>query len=150
MNQQTTNFGVMKHMLLFITLLAGSFSFAYAQEDEPDATKREQKIQSLYVAYITQELNLKEEEAQKFWPLHKQFDTELKSVDPNLPELQKQQRILDIKKNYQDRFSKILGNSRTDNFFRKDTEFRKKLVDRLRQIRQQQNNRNQRPLRNNR
>ena len=139
----------MKQFLLFITLLVGSFSIAYAQEDEPDPGKREQKIHALYVAYITQELNLNEAEAQKFWPVHKQFEDELKAVDPNLPELTKQQSALDIKKRYQDRFSKILGSSRTDNFFRKDTEFRKKLVDRLRQIRQQ-NNRNQRPLRNNR
>lgn len=138
----------MKHILLFITLLTGGFSFAYAQENEPDAAKREQKIQALYVAYITQQLNLNEEEAQKFWPLHKQFDADLKAVDPNLPELSRQQTVLDIKKRYQDRFSKILGNNRTDDFFRKDTEFRKKLVERLRNIRQQ-NNRNQRPLRRN-
>jgi hypothetical protein len=138
----------MKHILLFLTLLTGSISFAYAQEEDPDPVKREQKIQALYVAYITQQLNLSAEEAEKFWPLHKQFDSELKAVDPNMPELSRQQKILDIKKNYQNRFSKILGNSRTDDFYRKDSEFRKKLVERLRNIRQQ-NNRNQRPQRRN-
>lgn len=137
----------MKHILLFITLLTGGFSFAYAQEDDPDPVKREQKIQALYVAYITQQLNLNESEAQKFWPLHKQFDSELRSVDHNMGELPRQQAILDIKKRYQDRFSKILGNNRTDNFFRLDTEFRKKLVDRLKQIRQQNNRNPQRPNR---
>ena len=138
----------MKHILLFITLLTGSFSFAYAQGDEPDPGKRAEKIQALYVAYMTQQLNLNEEEAQKFWPLHKQFDNELKSVDINMPELPRQQKILDIKKLYQDRFVKILGSGRTDAFFRKDTEFRKKLVDTMRN-RRQQNNMNQRPLRRN-
>jgi len=138
----------MKHILLFISLLTGSFSLAYAQEDEPNPEKRQQKIEALYVAYITQELNLNTTEAEKFWPLHKQFDSELKAVDIDMPELQRQQTILDIKKRYQDRFTKILGSSRTDDFFRKDTEFRKKLVERLRKIRQQ-NNGNQRPLRRN-
>ena len=137
----------MKKLLLFIVLFAGSFSFAHAQEDDPNPQKREEKIHLLYVAYLTQELNLNEDEAQKFWPVHKQFETDLKSVDQSLPELAQQQAALDIKKRYQDKFSKILGNSRTDNFFRKDTEFRKKLVDRLKQIRQQ-NNRNNHPLRN--
>lgn len=137
----------MKHILLFITLLTGSF--AYAQEEEPTPEKRLQKIQALYVAYITQELNLSSVEAEKFWPLHKQFDSEIKTVDLNLPELQRQQKVLDIKKNYQDRFSRILGGSRTDDFFRKDTEFRKKLVDRLRNIRQQNNRNQQRPLKRN-
>lgn len=138
----------MKHILLFITLLTGSFSFAYAQGDEPDAGKRTEKIQALYVAYMTQQLNLNEEEAQKFWPLHKQFDIELKTVDLNTPELDRQQTVLNIKKKYQDRFVKILGSGRTDAFFRKDMEFRKKLVDTMRN-RRQQNNMNQRPLRRN-
>ena len=71
----------MKHILLFITILTGSFSFAYAQEEEPSPEKKQQKIQALYVAYITQELNLNATEAEKFWPLHKQFDSELKAVD---------------------------------------------------------------------
>ena len=138
----------MKHILLFITLLTGSFSFAYAQSDETDPGKRVEKIQALYVAYITQQLNLNEEEAQKFWPLHKQFDNDIKAVDMNIPELDRQQAALNIKKKYQDRFVKILGNNRTDAFFRKDMEFRKKLVDTIRN-RRQQNNMNQRPLRRN-
>ena len=138
----------MKHILLSIFFLAGSLSFAYAQDDEADPSKREQKIQALYVAYITQQLNLNEEEAQKFWPLHKQFDSELRSVDLKIPELDRQQVVLNIKKKYQDRFTRILGNNRTDAFYRKDMEFRKKLVDTIRQ-RRQQNNMNQRPPRRN-
>lgn len=139
----------MKHILLFITLLLGGYSLAFAQEDEPDPVKREQKIQALYVAYMTQQLNLNPQEAEKFWPLHKQFDTDLKTVDMSQGELPRQQAILDIKKRYQDRFSKVLGNSRTDNFFRLDMEFRKKLVDRLRKMRQQNNMNQQRPLKRN-
>lgn len=139
----------MKRILLFITLLTCGISFAHAQDNEPDPGKRAQKIQALYVAYITQQLNLTTAEAEKFWPLHNQFDGELKAVGIDLPELQRQQQILDIKKRYQDRFVKILGsNSRADNFFRLNTEFNKKLVDAVRQ-RRQQNNMNQRPLRRN-
>ncbi len=138
----------MKHLILSLLFLAGSFSVAFAQEDDPDPAKREQKIQALYIAYITQQLNLNEEEAQKFWPLHKQFDGELRSVDMNMPELDRQQQVLNIKKKYQDRFTRILGNNRTDAFYRKDMEFRKKLVENIRQ-RRQQNNMNQRPPRRN-
>lgn len=139
----------MKHILLFITLFTGYISVGHAQENDPDPVKREQKIQALYVAYITQQLNLNEEEAQKFWPLHKQFDSELKAVDFSMPELKKEQVVLDIKKKYQDRFSKVVGNNRTDNFFRKDTEFRKRLVERLRKVRQQNDGTRRPPRRNN-
>lgn len=138
----------MKRIILLITLFACSFSSVSAQEEDTDPVKREQKIQALYVAYITQQLNLNEAEAQKFWPLHKQFDDDLKTVDINKPELERQQAVLDIKKKYQDKFSKIIGNNRTDDFYRKDLEFRKKLVERLRKLRQQ-NNVNQRPPRRN-
>ncbi|MBS1733151.1 MAG: hypothetical protein JST02_07625 [Bacteroidetes bacterium] len=138
----------MKRFLFIIALLIGSVSLAHAQDDEPDPGKREQKIRALYVAYITQQLSLTEDEAQRFWPVHKQFDDEIKTVDPGKPELERQQLILDIKKKYQDRFVRILGNNRADVFFRKDTEFRKKLVDTMRN-RRQQGNLPQRPLRRN-
>lgn len=139
----------MKRFLLFITLLAGSISFAHAQDDDADPVKGAQKIKALYVAYITQELSLTPAEAEKFWPLHKEFENEMNSIDPNLGELPREQKRLDIKKKYQDGFAKILGGtSRTDIFFRKDGEFRRKMVDRLKQIRQQ-NRQGQRPMRRN-
>jgi Skp family chaperone for outer membrane proteins len=128
--------------ILFIFLLSCSFGLPLmAQENLPDEpAKREQKIKALYVAYMTQELKLSEEEAQKFWPIHGQFETELKGLKADMPELDKQQAILNIKKKYQDRFQKVLGNNRTDDFYRKDNEFRKRMVERLRNIRQQQQN----------
>jgi Skp family chaperone for outer membrane proteins len=134
----------MKHILLYILLLCGSFS-AFAQDQPPeDNAKKEQKIRALYVAYITQELKLNEAEAQKFWPLHAQFDAELKGVNLDMPELERQQSILNIKKKYEDKFTKVLGPNRTNDFYRKDGEFRKKLIEQLRKMRQQ-NNMNQRP-----
>ena len=140
----------MKKFLLYFVLMIGSFTVAIAQ-DQPDVSdpgKKEQKIQALYVAYITKELNLSESEAQKFWPVHSQFESEMKALNDkeDMTELAREEASLNIKKKYQDRFTKILGNNRTDNFYRKDGEFRKKLVERLRKIRQQ-NNINQRPIR---
>ena len=103
----------MKKYLLILTLFCGSFVSAKAQDDQPiNENKRQEKIQALYVAYITQQLQLSPEDAQKFWPVHTQFSTELKSVKPDMPELEKQQVILNIKKRYQDNFNRILGPNR--------------------------------------
>lgn len=136
----------MKPILLSLLICLGCWSSGSAQElDQADPGKREQKIQALYAAYITQELNLTADEAQKFWPVHAQFDADLKAVDANLPELDKQQSLLNIKKKYQDKFIKIIGPNRCDQFFRKDSEFRKRLVERLRKLREQ-NNGIQRPM----
>lgn len=125
-------------LLLFIAMLP-----AWAQEPPmpppppgPGGEGRAEKIEALYVAFITRELNLSEEDAQKFWPIHAQYDADLKGLKRDMPELDKQQAILNIKKKYQDKFIKVLGNSRTDDFYRKDAEFRKKLVERLQEMRE--------------
>jgi len=131
----------MKKYILILTLLLGSFSLAFAQEG--DNAAKQEKIQALYVAYVTQQLQLTPEEAQKFWPLHTQFDEELKGVRKDLPELDKEQARLNIKKKYQDGFTKILGNTRCERFYGMRDAFRKKLAER---IDKQQNN-PQRPLR---
>ena len=130
----------MKHLLTYIFLLLGMASFAQPGDDG----KREQKIQALYVAYISQELKLTEDEAQKFWPVHSQYDNEIRGLKNESAELERQQAGLNIKKKYQDRFVKILGAQRTNDFYVQDGEFRKKLVERLRKMRQQ--NINQRPM----
>ncbi len=129
----------MKKYLLILTLFLGGLSFAKAQEG--DENKKVQDIKALYVAYVTKQLELTPDEAQKFWPVHTQFENDIKSVNKDLPELQKQQAYLDVKKKYQDNFSRILGASRCDRFFRMDGEFKRKLIE----IRNQRQQNQQRP-----
>ena len=136
----------MKKFLLITTILMGSLFAAKAQDDQPgDEAKHQEKIKALYVAYITQELNLNAEEAQKFWPLHAQFESDIKAVKADMPELDKQQTILNIKKKYQENFNRILGPKRCERFFRMDGEFKRKLLDRIRKQRMEQQRQTQRP-----
>lgn len=136
----------MKKILLITTILMGSLFAAKAQDDQPgDEAKHQEKIKALYVAYITQELNLNAEEAQKFWPLHAQFESDIKVVKADMPELDKQQTILNIKKKYQENFNRILGPKRCERFFRMDGEFKRKLLDRIRKQRLEQQRQTQRP-----
>lgn len=127
----------MKHILLYISIFLSGLGSLQAQVADNDPSKREQKIQALYIAYISQELKLTEAEAQKFWPVHAEYESEAKGVRTDLNEIDRQQAILNIKKKYQDRFVKIIGADRTNNFFKTDAEFRKKMVERLRNMRQQ-------------
>lgn len=123
-------------LYFFLTLFTATGAMAQQQRPMGSPEKREQKIEALYIAFMTRELKLTEDEAQKFWPIHAQFDNELRAVSLETPELDRQQQLLNIKKRYQDRFTKILGPARTNDFYSKDTEFRKKLVERLRNMRQ--------------
>lgn len=139
----------MKRLLLMLAVLLGSLGTVKAQDglDGPDDNKKKEKIEALYVAFITKELNLTATEAQQFWPVHAEFNREVMAVKGDMPELDRQQSILNIKKRFQDRFVKIINADRTDRFFRKDTEFRRKLAERLRQIRQNRQNRQDAPPR---
>lgn len=131
----------MKKYLLLITLFFIGISMAFAQDQPGDDLTKQEKIQALYVAYVTQQLQLTPDEAQKFWPLHTQFEAELNGVNKDLPELAKQQARLDIKKKYQDGFNKIIGAARGDRFYGMRDAFKQKLVDRM----QKQRNNNARP-----
>lgn len=130
----------MKKFILSLIIFAG-----LAAQAQP-ASDRQEKVEALYVAYMTRELNLTGEDAQKFWPVHAQFDNEIRALKMESSELDRQQAVLNIKKKYQDRFTRILGATRTNDFFVKDGEFRKKLVERLKKMRQQ-NPGNGRPFR---
>lgn len=133
----------MKKFLLTISIFICSVSLAQAQ---PDPAKREEKIQALYIAYLTQQLKFTEDEAQKFWPVHAQYDKEIKAVREDLNELDRQQATLNVKKKYQDRFIKILGADRANDFFKTDAEFRKRMIERLRKMRQANNQKQQKNL----
>ncbi len=110
------------------------------EEAQPNP-QRVEKIKALYVAYITQQLNLTPDDAQKFWPLHAQYEAEIKIANQgNADELARQQNVLNIKKKYQANFNKLLGIDRCNNFYRYDGEFRKKMFERLKQMRQQRQN----------
>lgn len=122
----------MKIFLLAAMIMISAFA-AKAQDAPPvDENQKQEKIQALYVAYITQQLALTPDEAQKFWPVHTQFTNELKGVKTDMPELEKQQAVLNIKKKYQDNFNRVLGPKRCERFFKMDGEFKRKLLERIR------------------
>ena len=131
----------MKKILLSSIFLLGIILPLFAQPgNDKQQNDPSQKIQALYIAFISRELKLTEAEAQKFWPVHTEFDNEVRAVKPDINELERQQTILNIKKKYQERFIKILGSDRTNNFYKVDAKYRKKLVERLQKIRQQRAN----------
>ncbi len=133
----------MKIILLYAGCLLFFFSANAQVEEQKLNQKKEEKIKALYIAYMSEQLKLSPEEAQKFWPMHAQYEADLKAINNgNTDELSRQQAVLNVKKKYQAGFSRLLGAERSDNFYRQDNEFRKKLLERLRQMRQQRNNNN--------
>ena len=119
----------MKKALLYICFILAGFTAA-AQPGDDQNPRRGEKIRALYIAYITQQQKFTPEEAKQFWPLHDQFENEMQAVNKsNLSDLDKEQRILDLKKKYQPMFGKIIGNDRSNNFYRQHDQFRNKLLE---------------------
>lgn len=118
-------------MKKIFTLLLISFCTTTLLAQPPQDENRGERIEALYVAYITKELKLTSEEAEKFWPVHAQFDEEMKAIPKNQSTLKIQEAQLNVRKKYEPKFIKLIGSQRTDEFFKKDAAFREKLIQRL-------------------
>lgn len=133
----------MKKSFLFLLLafslqsfvcFAQDFSGRQGQGRFPNrGTNSKDKIRALYIAYITQSIGLTDVEAEKFWPIHREYEREMMNFKPNQDnEIEREEFALNIKKKYKPLFSNIVGNERSNRFFKKDREFREKLIERLR------------------
>ncbi len=129
----------MKRILsLILFCLTVSFS-ALAQ----DAPKTEvQRLEAYKIAYLTKKLNLSPSEAQKFWPIYNKYQEEVKNLrvdsrqDKN-SEIETEEKMLNIRKKYNDEFSKALNNEKVNTLFRSEREFSLMVQKELMERRQQ-------------
>ena len=114
-------------VLIAFILTAG---FLKAQPGNPDQQRKMadlRKIQAMEMAFITKELNLTPDEAQKFWPVFNQYRNELKVMAKDRitgDQLEKQQRMLDLRKKYREDFTKVISQDRANKVFGAEEEFR--------------------------
>ncbi|MFM1962310.1 MAG: hypothetical protein RLZZ172_1155 [Bacteroidota bacterium] len=126
---------------ILIPILSLTVLFANSQDQRMQRDNRLaeiKKIQAMEMAFITKELNLSPNEAQKFWPVFNQYRNELRTVATEKKmgdHLEKQQKTLDIRKKYRDDFSKVMSQERANKVFGAEEEF-KSLVRREFQKRQ--------------
>jgi len=119
----------MKKFLLIIITMCTAISFAKAQNGR-------EKIQALKVAFITQKLHLSPSEAEKFWPVYNQYDneiTQLRATKRDGDVLENEEKLLDIRKKYKPSFEKILGPERLNDLYNAERDFRKVLIQRLKE-----------------
>jgi hypothetical protein len=138
-----------------------------AQQEDPDQAqadpKAQEKINSLRIAYLTDKLGLTSEQAERFWPIYREFAqkrmeirSELrvaaKEIDKNNPDPKKQQelvdlslkikqRVLDLEKDYSNRLLKVVSPEQMLRLPKAEAEFRGYLNDMLQQRRLNQQRR---------
>ena len=151
----------MKKVIL-ISFFALSLVRVSAQQDP---TVAEEKIKSLQIAYISDKLGLTPEQAEKFWPVYREFSAkrnelrkelidarkEIKTDDPD-PKKQEElvklglsvrQRELDLENEYSGRLLQVITAQQILNLRRSEREFQQMIINQLQQRRAiQQRNEN--------
>lgn len=139
-----------------------------AQQEDPEPAqqldpKAQEKINSLRIAYLTDKLGLTSEQAEKFWPIYREFAQKrmeirgelrqaAKGIDKNNPDPKKQQelvdlslkvkqRVLDLEKDYSGRLLKVVTAEQMLKLPNAEAEFRGYLNDLLQQRRMNQQRR---------
>ena len=117
----------MKKIYVFFLFLISAPYICRSQQTDGDGDK----VESIKVAYITKELNLSPDEAKNFWPVYSNYVNEVKKARGQYPddEIAFEQKVVEIRKNYQGNFQKVLGNDkqRVNKMFVSDKNFRDKL-----------------------
>lgn len=140
---------------LFIALLTLSFATAIAQDGVPEKQdpKNVEKIQAARIALISEKLKLSPDQAEKFWPIYrefterrmdlrKQFREAERRNDPAKPRADRDQELLklglllkqqnvDLEKNYSDRLLKIISAQQLLTLPKAEEEFRRLLLQRI-------------------
>ncbi len=96
---------------IFCLILAFSFLtfFGFGQQD--DAPARGSSIQGLKIAFVTKQLSLTTDEAQKFWPVYYSYLDEMKKArnDRKDDVLLFEESVLNIRKKFRSDFKKVLS-----------------------------------------
>ena len=117
--------------------MLGSFAVVKAQDGEDT---RAEKIKSLKIAFITQKLQLSADEAQKFWPIYDQYENDINRLrleNKNATVIDKEEKLLNIRKKYLGSFEKVIGPQRVNKLFSAEKDFRSILIQRLKNRNQQ-------------
>ncbi len=143
--------------ILFLCLTVIS---AVAQDDDeipqaPDHKVRE-KIEAARIAYITDQLQLTPAEAEKFWPIYREFSTKRREIRQQLRNVSREaspdktdqevvdqqfkikQQELDLEKDYSGRLLKVISAQKLRSLPQAERKFRQMILDQIQRRQLQQ------------
>lgn len=134
-------------LCMSVLCMINAQTFAQGQPESNIQGNKGEKIEALRIAFISQQLNLNPQEAQKFWPVYNQYHNDLKTLHQNFKmdangqvdanrQLDFEQKKLDLKKKYKNEFDGALGKDKVNQLYNLEHKFQEKLKD-LREQRQQ-------------
>jgi hypothetical protein len=120
--------------------------------------KAREKINAAHAAYITERLGLTAEEAEKFWPVYREYAAKRKNIREQFKDARKsgkkehelidldlkiKQQELDLEKDYSNRLQKVITPQKLMNLRQAEGDFRKLLLRQIQQRQHQQQRRQQ-------
>jgi hypothetical protein len=151
----------MKHTLLLLLsffYLTGAWAQAAMDEDEISPTALD-RVQAQRVAFITEKIDLTSKEAEKFWPLFNEYEQEERRIRRQYQAQQKrpidmtdeearaqllshfdmEEKLLDLKRSYFLKLAEVVSPKKLAGFTRADREFKRMLLNRIRERRRGRN-----------
>lgn len=142
---------------IFLTLFSAFTLTLFAQPEggPEDFREKKDKMNAMRSAYITTELNLSTEEAQTFWPVYNELDSKIEAMrmanydqamklrksgkkiedfsDQELLDMMKarldnDEQIAKLRKQYHEKFLKLLGVKKTAMLYHAEMEFTRDLM----------------------
>jgi len=142
--------------LLGAAVLVASCQWAApAQQSGRNPGSAQQKIESLKADYLNQQLKLSPDQAQRFWPLYRQYQQQMAAlarqrrqnqlsrnqlnhpsdaqVDQSLDrDFKLQQQALQLREQYRQKFRQVIPSEKVMQFYKSEKDFNMKLVRELR------------------
>ncbi len=111
----------MKKILLYL-FFSLNFSYFCISQDE-----NLRKAEAIQIAYLTKELGLTPQEAEKFWPVFNSYKAEVRQarIENRGDVVSSNEKVVKIQKRYQDEFKKVFSDDKkVGKVFKADQDFR--------------------------
>lgn len=148
----------MKTAMLTFFAAIGFTAISIAQPG-PKHEQKKEKVEAMKIGFITQQMDLTPEEAQKFWPVYNQMNNEIETLrkerklsrenaketfdvmtDADIEklindEMASRQKELDIHKKYVGQFKSVLPVKKVAQFYKAEEQFKRKLLEKIQEKR---------------
>ncbi len=140
----------MKKLFLIFISITLTIS-AFAQNGE----RIKNRVEAHRIGFITQRLSLTPEESQQFWPIYNQYTEKVKQIRSSvklakpidemdeaetekmiMAQMDKETRELDLRKEYYQKFKKVISVKKIAKLYRAERDFRTEMVKQLQEVRQ--------------
>lgn len=146
----------MNKYILFLTVFFAINMVALAQPKDGPKQDKEEYIRTQKIAFISTELALTQEEAEKFWPIYNEYDAKIEEIrkerkgyhkelktmndlsDDKAYELTEKildcdSREADVRKEYLAKFAEVLGKKKAAKVFYAEEKFKRELLKEIHQ-----------------